>query len=251
MMIDQCVFPNLTAPYKQALHEAVEFILARTTPVGIIASGSILRGNPDPASDLDLYVIHLQPYRQRIQKFFNGIPAEIFINPPQQVRLYLVEEQADYRPITAHMLATGFAVLEVDPVIAELRQSAVASLENPPQASPEHLTSLRYMAANWLEDAADLAQRDEATANLFLSRAVYEIIRYNFIAEGQYLPRNKELIAVTEAINPGLGILLRKFYATASCATRLDLAYQIADRTIQVHGFFEWESTPSKPPAVF
>lgn len=243
MTIDQCVFPNLASPYAQALREAAEFIFSCTTPIGIIASGTILRGNPDLASDLDLYVIHLQPYRQRIQKVFKGVPAEIFINPPQQVRHYLVEEQAEFRPITAHMLATGFVILEADPVIAELRQKAVEILENPPQASPERLTSLRYMAASWLEDASDLAQRDEATANLFLSQAVFEIIRSNFILAGKYMPRNKELIAGTEALNPELGQLLRKFYTTASCTARLELAYQIADRTIKAHGFFEWKST--------
>ena len=246
MTLDPCVFPKLAPPYAQALREAVEFILTRTSPIAIIASGTILRGNPDPASDLDLYVIHQQPYRQRLQKVFNGIPAEIFINPPEQVSRYLVEEQDEFRPITAHMLATGFVILETDPVITVLRQKAVEILENPPKASPERLTSLRYMAANWLEDATDLAQRDEATAKLFLSQAVFEIIIFNFIAQGKYLPRNKELITGTEAIDPELGQLLRKFYATASCAARLELAHQIADRTIQAYGFFEWESTPEE-----
>lgn len=245
-MIEQCVFPNLPSPYAQALHEAVEFILARTVPVGIIASGSILRGNPDPASDLDIYVIHLQPFRQRIQKYFSGVPAEIFINPPQQVRRYMDVEREDYRPMTAHILATGFSVLEINPIVDELRQKAIWSLANPPTASPERLITLRYMAANWLEDAADLGQRDEATANLFLSQAVLEMIRYNFITQGIYQPRNKELIAATEALNPELGELLRRFYLTAECQARLELAYQIADRTIQLYGFCEWESTPEE-----
>jgi predicted nucleotidyltransferase len=243
-MIEQCKFPSLPEPYAQALHEAVAFILSRTAPVGIIASGSILRGNPDPASDLDMYVIHRQPYRQRIQKYFNGVPAEIFINPPEQVKRYIAEEQAEHRPITAHMLATGFPVLETDPVIAELRQQALLSLANPPVPSPESLLFRRYMAANWLEDAADLALRDEATANLFLSQAVLEIIRGNFFAEQRYLPRNKELISATEALDPELGALIRRFYRSADCPARLALAYQIADRTIKIRGFCEWESTP-------
>jgi hypothetical protein len=245
-MIDQCKFPTLPEPYAQALHEAVEFILSRVTPIGIIATGTILRGNPDPASDLDLYVIHLEPYRQRIQKFFNNVPAEIFINPPEQVRHYLIEEPAEYTPITAHMLTTGFPILELDPVIAELRQLALQSLVEPPRLSPEKQIFMRYMAANWLEDAADLAQRDEATANLFLSQAVFELIRYNFIASGKYLPRNKELLSGIKALNPELGELVRSFYLTAECATRLKLATQIAERTIQEVGFFEWESLPEK-----
>jgi predicted nucleotidyltransferase len=243
---DQCKFPDLPEPYNRALHEAVAFILSRTQPVGIIASGSILRGNPDPASDLDIYVIHRQNERQRIQKFFNGVPAEIFINPPQQVMRYLAEEREEFRPITAHMLSTGFVILELDPEIAELRQEAIRILNDPPQANPEKLFFMRYMASIWLEDAADLARRDEATANLFLTQAIFEIIRYNFIASGKYLPRNKELISATESFNPELGALLCQFFMMSDCALRLGLAYQIADRTIKMHGFCEWESTPEE-----
>jgi hypothetical protein len=245
-MIDQCVFPDLSDPYAQALHEAVAFILTRFAPIGIIASGTILRGSPDPASDLDLYVIHPQPYRQRIQKFFNSVPAEIFINPPQQIKRYFIEEQAEYYPITAHMLGTGFPILELDPLIAELRQLALQSLAEPPKASPESLLFMRYMAANWLEDAADLVRRDEATANLFLSQAVLESIRYHFIASGKYLPRSKELISAIELFDLELGGLLRQFYMVSDCAIRLGLAYQIADRSIQLHGFCEWESIPEE-----
>ena len=243
---DRCKFPDLPEPYNQALREAVAFILSRTHPVGIIATGSILRGNPDPASDLDIYVIHRQNERQRVQKYFNGVPAEIFINPPQQIRRYLVEEREEFRPITAHMLSTGFLILELDPVVAELCQEATRTLLDPPQASPEKLLFMRYMAATWLEDAADLAQRDEATANLFLTQAVFEIIRYHFIASGKYLPRNKELISATESLNPELGALLCQFFMMSDCALRLGLAYQIADRTIKIHGFCEWESTPEE-----
>jgi hypothetical protein len=52
---------------------------------------------------------------------------------------------------------------------------------------------MRYMAASLLEDAADLAGRDEASANLFLSRAVFESLQVYCIALQRYLPRSKEL----------------------------------------------------------
>src|SRR5690349_862702 len=75
-------FPSLPGKYDQALRDAVAFVLERFQPVGIVAAGTIVRGAPDPSSDLDLWVIHLQPVRQRLQKFFQGVPAEIFENPP-------------------------------------------------------------------------------------------------------------------------------------------------------------------------
>jgi predicted nucleotidyltransferase len=55
-----------TNPYRSALRDAVRYILDRYVPVGIIAAGTILRGNPSPTSDLDLYVIHAKPERQPV-----------------------------------------------------------------------------------------------------------------------------------------------------------------------------------------
>ena len=88
-MLENCDFPNLPAEYDVALRDAVSFVLASFTPVGIIASGTILRGNPDATSDIDLWVIHLEPMRQRVQKFFNAVPVEIFVNPPWTIQTYL------------------------------------------------------------------------------------------------------------------------------------------------------------------
>lgn len=88
MNLKECTWPDLSEPYSLALQQAVEFIAARFDPLGIIACGSILRGMPDPSSDLDMYVIHHRPLRQRIQKTFNSVPSEIFVNPPAEIERY-------------------------------------------------------------------------------------------------------------------------------------------------------------------
>jgi predicted nucleotidyltransferase len=116
--LDECRWPALSEPYASALREAVEWVSGRFDVVGIIAAGSIVRGRPDASSDLDLYVIHLPLVRQRIQRFFSGVPAEIFVNPPQAIRRYFAAEHREARPITAHMLGTGATVLVRDPACA-------------------------------------------------------------------------------------------------------------------------------------
>lgn len=98
-ILSKCHWPKLSDKYTVALHSAVEFILENYTVSGIIVSGTIILGNPDPSSDLDIYVINAQPFRQRLQKFFHGVPAEIFVNPPQSVERYLEKEQAARRPL--------------------------------------------------------------------------------------------------------------------------------------------------------
>ena len=56
------------------------------------------------SSDLDVYVVNDTEYRRRVQRFFNGVPTEIFINPPHTIRDYYRDENADGEPITAHIL---------------------------------------------------------------------------------------------------------------------------------------------------
>ena len=245
-LLGQCQWPSLPPKFDQALREAVQFILSRFKPVGIIVAGTIVRGNPAPSSDLDIYVIHLEPFRQRVQKFFNGVPAEIFVNPPTAVKRYFVEEHAALRPITAHMLATGFVILNLDPIISDLRQQAVGWLAKSPEETSESLTFARYMAATMYEDALDVAEHDPATAQMLLSRAMVDMLHFCFRKAGQFYPRSKALLTMLNKIDPETAQLACPFFEQSDLTARLRLAEQIAERTIGVRGFFEWESIPDK-----
>jgi hypothetical protein len=187
-------------------------------------------------------VLHLAPYRQRLQKFFNRVPAEIFVNPPAAVEGYFASEQAAGRPITAHMLVNGFVVLDQHPVVEQLRQHARELLAAPPALSEAQHTWKRYWASNLFEDAVDVAAHDPLTAQIFLAQAVFVMLQYHFEAQGCFIPRTKELLAQLEALDPPLAALARQFYISEDFAARLTAAGQIADRTVAVRGFFEWES---------
>jgi hypothetical protein len=245
-LLSHCTWPDLPERYDRALREAVGHILRRYTPVGIIAAGSILRRTPDPSSDLDIYVLHLEPFRQRLQKFFNRVPAEIFVNPPAAVEGYFTDELASARPITAHMLVNGFVILDRHPVVEQLRQRARSLLATPPTLSPAQHTWKRYLASNLLEDAADVAARDPQTAQIFLAQAVFAMLQYHFESAGRFIPRTKELLSQLDALDAPLASLARQFYTSGDFNTRLAAAEQIADRTVLVRGFFEWESEPEQ-----
>jgi hypothetical protein len=214
--------------------------------VGIIAAGSILRRTPHPSSDLDIYVLHLAPFRQRLQKFFNGVPAEIFVNPPAAVEGYFTSEQASARPITAHMLVNGFVILDQHPLVEQLRQRARDLLATPPSLTPAQHTWKRYWASNLLEDAEDVAAHDPQTAQIFLAQAVFAMLQYYFEAQGRFIPRTKELLVRMDDLDSRLASLAREFYSSGDFTTRLSAAEQIADRTVGLRGFFEWESEPEQ-----
>jgi len=238
----KCKFPDLPEKYDKALREAVEFILNRFDPCGIIVSGTIIRGNPAPTSDLDIYVIHSESFRQRIQKFFNGIPAEIFVNPPSAIEGYFRDEGAEGRPVTAHLLSTGFVILDLDPVVEDLQNKASRFLAKSPSYSDAALTNARYMTATLYEDAIDILGKDPAAANMLLSRAVYEMLHYLFKRSAKFIPRGKDLLNAVAIIDPDIAKMARKFFQTSDLEKRCKLAGQIADGTIGERGFFEWES---------
>src|SRR5215471_11162174 len=201
-----CNFPKLPDKYDRALREAVSFILERFKPVGIIAAGTVVRGMPDATSDLDVWVIHMEPFRQRLQKFFNGVPAEIFVNPPWVIQKYFVQDQQEARPISAHMMATGTIVLATDPVVEQLRQTAISLLSSGPTLTPQRLTQARYAAATKLEDALDIVERSPAAANMLASEAVRHMLHFAFLKAGRFIPRDKDLLDALMNMDSDLAI---------------------------------------------
>jgi len=230
-------FPELPAPFDLALRETVAWVVDRYDPLGIVAAGSIVRGTPDASSDLDLYVIHRAPWRQRVQRGSGGVPAEIFVNNRASVEGFLEEERAEGRPITAHMLATGFVVHDADPVVDELRARCRAFLAEGPAYSPEAKIHRRYVLACAVEDAADRRARDPATAAMILARAVPGMLEYAFVERHRWIPRAKDLLDELGKLDAALAADALRFFD----ARNPDVAARIADRTIGVRGFFEWE----------
>jgi len=246
-----CNFPNLPDQYDRALREAVSFVLERFQPVGIIAAGTIVRGTPDAASDLDVWVVHLEPVRQRLQKFFNGVPAEIFVNPPWVIQKYFIQDQQEGRPISAHMMATGTVVLATDPVVEQLRKTAISWLSSVPTFTPLRLTQARYAAATKLEDALDIVERNPAAANMLASEAVRQMLHFAFLKAGRFIPRDKDLLDAVTKMDSDLAANVQLFFEITDCRRRMQLAKELADRVLEVRGFFEWNSEPEEmlPPA--
>jgi hypothetical protein len=240
--LSRCHWPALAAPYAAALREAVEFIFGATTPLGIIATGTIIRGNAHATSDLDIYVLHDATFRRRIQRFFRGVPTEIFINPPHTVRSYFAEEHEDGRRLTAHMLATGFVVYDAELVVEQLRTEAGNWLARPTIVSPEQIVRARYAAATRLEDGADVTATDGPTAAMLLTQAVIAMLELWLQTQGEALPRAKEFLAVVAARDAEMGRLATAFFSAVTPAERLATAHAIGDRTIGARGFFPWDS---------
>jgi len=240
--LDRCDWPPLASPYDGALRDAVAEVMAVSDPVGIVATGTIVRGEHHASSDLDVVVIHRAPFRRRIQRAFRGVPAEIFINPPETVRRYFVDEHRAGRPLTAHMLASGVVVYRSDGVVDDLRREAAAWLERPAPLSPADAVRSRYAAATQLEDAADVAASDPHTATMLATQAVVAMLEHHCRATVGRVPRGKGLLGVIDTIDPVMGAAAHTFLSAVSIDDRLAAAHAIADRAIGARGFFAWDS---------
>lgn len=245
-LVAACAWPAIPERCLAALHEIVEYTFSRfSTVVGLIACGSILRGTPDPSSDFDIYGVQHAPFRQRIQKYFRKVPAEIFVNPPAAIERYLCDESAAGRPITAHMLATGFLMLDRDPVVESLRGKARYLLDRPPVAEWD-LRMQRYLIATAFEDAADVASKDEQTARFLLGQAVERALRVRFLDAGSYISRQKVAFRELASFDPALAALFRQFYSQSEFEDLFATARRIVDAVAGAHAFFEWESEPEE-----
>ncbi|MBC7894674.1 MAG: nucleotidyltransferase domain-containing protein [Cytophagaceae bacterium] len=246
-----CRWPDLGPKHDRALKSAVAWVLGVTEPLGIVATGTIVRGEAHASSDIDLYVLHEAPYRRRVQRFFEGVPTEIFINSPDAVRSYFETEHRTGRRITAHMLATGFIVLGQESEMERLCDEARSWLELSEVLQGPKADAARYAAATPLEDAADIIESDEVNASLLLHRAVTQMLECRLRLDGRPVPRAKALVAEVTALDPELGRLVRQFTAAGTAAERLEVAHQVSDRTIGVRGFFEWDSGQDPTPPRF
>lgn len=242
--MEGCQWPTLAEPYRTALREAVSYIFSQFEPAGIIVAGTIIRGNPAPASDLDFHILHHHPVRQRVQQFFNGVPAEIFVNPPERIAGYFVSERIDGRPLTAHMFATGFVVYDPNGLVRDLQARAAEVLAAGPDPPADFLLRTRYAVATWLEDALDIAETDPEGCAALLCRAVEEAIRYRFWDARQWQPRHKELLSALAALDAPLAGHARQFYSACDAGQRVSLATEIVRRSVGATGFFAWESPP-------
>lgn len=241
-LLRQCRWPELSDPYDAALKEAVAFILERFKAHGILVSGSIVRGNPNPHSDLDIMVLHAKNQRQRLQRFFQGVPTEIFLNPQQSIRSYFQSEHKRGRPSTAHMWSTGFVVLDCDPVVNVLQQEAAEWLQKSPDLSSLELTMDRYFNADEFENALDIADSDPAMAILLMHHAVFSMVAYRFLAANLNVPRHKEMLARLKGIDPLAGELVQRFLTEPELARKFELGKQVAQTLNGDISFFEWET---------
>lgn len=231
--------------HTHALEEALHWIKATYQPTGIVVSGSIVRGNPNSGSDFDIVVLHEQPFRQRVQKLFNSVPCEIFVNTPQQIRQYFEQEWRNNRPVMAHMLTTGRVVAGGEsPSFIALLEAAASYAGRAPNVTLAQIQFRQYGLATLVEDAVDLLPADPITALYIMDKAALEAVEFAFQQKNQPLPRIKERLQSLPIVHPLAGPLLLRYYYATLPAEKLTFLQQAIELLAGHTAFFEWSSSP-------
>jgi hypothetical protein len=160
--------------------------------LGLLATGSRIHGTPGPTSDLDAHVLIAQPRRQRRNIILDGVEVEMFINPPFQIRRYFSD-----RGVDEHMFTFGRAIYDPLGVVAGLQAAARERWEAGPPPF-EQTWMPRYFAADLLRDLEDVAECDEATANLLIAQITEQLIGSHYRLNRRWPVKLKRRLADLE-----------------------------------------------------
>lgn len=244
----------LSAGHRAALAEAVAWIRAELDPLGIVATGSIVRGEGHAGSDLDVVVLWRGPGRRRIQRRFVGVPAEVFANTDDWLRRSMDDEAREGRPVMAHMLATGVLLADDDTgTLARLVDEARAQLAAGLGWSDEAVLRHRYHAACLVEDALDLLADEPEDgagpgpdAHLAVTRALDALVAHAFLGSGAWLPRPKTRWVDLERRDADAARSVAEVLRVLDGLHRPEVVHRALRRAswriAGVEGFFEWDS---------
>ena len=241
--MDPIDLPRLGAPFDAALREALHYLDGLPEPIiGVWLAGSVSRGEGDANSDLDLYVLVDAAYRRRIQRFFNGVPTEMFLNSPARARQYFEEDRALGRRPGLDMMAHGLILLDTRGECAAIQAEALHSITLGPNVDLLTIETRRYLVADRLDNAADVFERDPTTARLLASAAVHDAMVLAFIRSGEWAPHDKDLLPVLRERHAVIAAMIDQFTRSGD----LDAARDAVEHLLGVSGFYEWE-TPCEP----
>ncbi|MDO4200379.1 MAG: nucleotidyltransferase domain-containing protein [Clostridia bacterium] len=144
--------------WKDKLNKFVDTLDYKDDIIGILACGSYVTGHPSAHSDLDVHIILKDDvkYRERGNKFVDGLLIEYFSNSPTQIRQYFRDDYKNMRTNSWVQFITGDIILDKVGVVKQLKDEAQAFFD---RGFSEMDTSIgllkRYELWDMLDDLHD------------------------------------------------------------------------------------------------
>ncbi len=217
--------------YGHALQTVVERLKDEfgDTLLGLLLAGSYAYGEPMATSDIDLYVVIDEPWRQRRNLVVEGVDVELFINPPHKLTNEILEADS-----TMDMFARGRVIHDPRGVVARLVGEAQAIAELPrPIPLGDELTRLRYMITDTTKDAYDLLEANDDGFELASRNALDHTLDAYYRLAGRRFPKPKYLMRDLREREPALAdTVFRIIDTSAPRRGRYDLLHALGDEVL-------------------
>lgn len=241
--------PEAPGRYERALAIVVERLKDEFGErlLGLLVAGSYAYGEPMATSDIDLYVVVDEPWRQRRNFVVDGVDVELFINPPHKLSGEIIQAGS-----TTDMFARGRTLHDPRGVVAELVAEAKAVEERPrPIPLGDDLERLRYMVTDTTKDAYDLLEAGDEGFELALFDALRWTLRAYYQLSGRREPKPKYVGRDLRSREPALADVVSRILDPSSPrAERWELLDAVAREVLDPVGGLLVESRTTRERVV-
>lgn len=226
---------------KCALDVASDCLATRFTEASFaFASGSIVRGEGNDYSDIDLVVVFPNLPRAWRESFeIPGFPVEAFVHDPQTLRYFMNNDMQIGCPIMVNMVATG-TIIGKDGVAAKTIQEEAQRLlaRGPKPLSGPAYDRMRYM----ISDIADDLRADRPVAEVAgLAAMLYpQLVDLMLLGRGSWSGRGKWAPRLLARFDQRLADALNTAFAKAASGDARELV-ALTENELARHGgrFFD------------
>ncbi|MDK4717775.1 nucleotidyltransferase domain-containing protein [Rhizobium sp. CNPSo 3968] len=214
------------------------------------ASGSIIRGEGNDYSDIDLVVVFPNLPRAWRESFeISGFPVEAFVHDSQTLRYFMDNDIQSGCPIIVNMVATGIIIGNEDIAAGAMQREAQRLLAlGPKPLSDSAYDRMRYV----ISDIADDLRADRPAAEVAgLAAMLYpQLVDLMLIGRGAWSGRGKWAARLLARFDQGLADALNSAFAKAASGDASELT-ALAESELERHGgrFFNGYRQEAAPQA--
>ncbi len=199
----------------------------------LFVAGSIMRGEGNPLSDIDLVVVYPKLERARRESFItDGLPVEAFVHDRETLAYFVKSDVDSGVPSILHMIGDGVIISEAPDEAESLQQQMRTILARGPNPlSGERYDAMRYFLSDLVDDLAAERPLDETAA---VSAMIYpRLIDLVLLGRSQWTGKGKWGPRLLRRTDPALADRMTKAFQKAvqgDAAELLALARQVLDQ---------------------
>ncbi|MCP3739014.1 nucleotidyltransferase domain-containing protein [Rossellomorea sp. BNER] len=161
--------------WKLALNKFLKQWEKDDSAIGALVCGSYVTGNPTPHSDIDVHIILKEgtSWRERGNLYIGEYLIEYFINPPNQIKSYFLEDFEDRKSHAAVQFATGEILFDRFGIVKQLKEEGEEWIKKEYEAiSSTTLEFIKYSIWDTLDNLQDTYENGRQDFQFIYSHAL-------------------------------------------------------------------------------